>query len=153
MALQFIDHHRGGADRYAWMPPFDPEVAYENSHWWDGVRYGDDDPWFVQVLENGAEVARVVLVEDGGFNAAHVGVPVIGVERLMVYQIEVATAARGRGIGAQVVHGLGELHRDRRLFAYSEGADHFWESLGWERFNDPRPGPGRTLFIQPASSS
>lgn len=130
------------------MPPFDPEVSYENGQWWDYVR-SDDDPWFVQVLENDTEVARVVLVEDGGFNAAHVGVPVIGDERLMIHQIEVATAARGRGTGTRVVQGLGELHRDRRLFAYSLGADHFWESLGWERFDDPRPGPGRTLFVQP----
>lgn len=131
------------------MPPFDSEIAYENIHWWDHVRYGDDDPWFVQVLEDDAEVARIVLVEDGGFNAAYVGVPVIGDERLMIYQIEVAAEGRGSGIGTQVVHGLADRHPDRRLFAYSQGADHFWESLGWERFNDSRPGSGRTLYIQP----
>jgi len=37
----------------------------------------------------------------------------------------VATAARSRGIGAAVVQALVERHPDRRLFAYSEGADDF----------------------------
>lgn len=132
------------------MPPFDSEIAYENSHWWDHVRYGDDDPWFVQVLADDAEVARVELVEDGGVNPTYAGVPVIGDERLMIHLIEVAAEARGSGIGTQVVQGLADRHPDRRLFAYSEGADHFWESVGWQRFNDPRPGPSRTLFIAPA---
>lgn len=150
MPLQFVDYHRGVADRYSWMPPFDSNVTYENRQWWDHVRYGEDDPWFVQVLEDDTEVARVELVEDGGVNPAYVGVPVIGDERLMIHLVEVAAAERGRGIGTRVIQGLGELHRDRRLFAYSEGANHFWESLGWERFEDSRPGPGRTLFIQPA---
>jgi len=41
------------------MPPFDWEIPYENERWWDEVRYYADDPWFVQVLEDGVEVARV----------------------------------------------------------------------------------------------
>ncbi|SKM38215.1 acetyltransferase, gnat family protein [Mycobacteroides abscessus subsp. abscessus] len=131
------------------MPVFDPEVTYENPQWWDEVRYLEDDPWFVQVLDAGAEVARVELVEDGGVNPTYVGVPVIGAERLMIHLIEVATAARRRGIGTQVVLGLAERHPTRRLFAYSEGADDFWESLGWDRFTDPKKR-SRPLFIQPA---
>jgi GNAT superfamily N-acetyltransferase len=150
MTLESVDHRRGTADKYSWMPAFDPEVAYEHSHWWDEVRYLEDDPWFVQVLEGGVEVARVELVEGGGLNTTYAGVPVIGDERLMIHLIEVATAARRRGIGTRVVRGLAARHPDRRLFAYSEGADDFWGSLGWERFNDPQPGPSRTLFIQPA---
>lgn len=149
MPLQFIDHRRGTADRYSWMPQFDPGVAYENGHWWDEVRYLEDDPWFVQVLENGVEVARVELVEDGGVNTTYVGVPVIGDERLMIQLIEVAAAARGRKIGKQVVRGLEERHPDRRLFAYSEGADGFWGSLGWDRFTDPAKR-SRPLYIQPS---
>lgn len=131
------------------MPPFDPEVTYENPQWWDEVRYLEDSPWFVQVLEDDAEVARVELVEDGGVNPTYVGVPVIGDERLMIHLMEVATAARRRGIGTQVVLGLAERHPGRRLFAYSEGADDFWHSLGWDRFTDPAKR-SRPLFIQPA---
>jgi len=147
--LEFIDHRRGSADRFSWMPPFHPEITYENPHWWDGVRYRDDSPWFVQVLEDDVEVARVELVEDGGVNPTHVGVPVIGDERLMIHLIEVATTVRRRGIGTQVVLGLAERHPARRLYAYSEGADGFWDSLGWDRFTDPAKR-SRSLYIKPA---
>jgi ribosomal protein S18 acetylase RimI-like enzyme len=61
---------------------------------------------------------------------------------------KVATAARGRKIGTQVVQMLAERHRDRRLFAYSQDADRFWARLSWDRFDHP-DGDWRALFIQP----
>jgi len=131
------------------MPPFDRAVAYDNPHWWDDVPYLLDDPWFVQVLEDGVEVARVEFVEDGSVNPTYAGVPVIGAERLMIHLIEVAIAARGRKIGTQVVRGLEERNPDRRLIAYSEDADCFWNSLGWKRYVHPTKR-SRPLFIQPA---
>lgn len=45
--------------------------------------------------------------------------------------------SRGRGVGTQVVQGLGKRQRGNRLLAYSERADGFWASLGWERFDHP----------------
>lgn len=130
------------------MPPFDWAVVYEHPHWWN--RQLGDDPWFVQVLEGDVEVARVEFDDPGGINPRYANVPELGNERLEIQFIEVACAARGRGIGTQLVRGLADRHPDRRLFAYSEGADHFWASVGWEPFYDPGPGPvGRTLFIQP----
>ena len=57
MTLDLVDHHRGSADKYSWTPPSDWSIAYENERWWDGVRYYMEDPWFVQVVENGVEVA------------------------------------------------------------------------------------------------
>lgn len=152
MTLQFVDHRRGSADKYSWVPPFDWSVGYENDQWWDDVRYYHvSEPWFVQVLEGGVEVARVELDDPGGINPEYIGVPGLGDERLEIQLIEVATAAARRGIGTRVVQGLAELHRDRRLFAYSEEADEFWASLGWDRFDHP-DGPQfqRPLFIQPA---
>jgi len=148
MALQLLDLHRGPTDDRLWAPPFDWDVAYENEHWWN--RQLGDDPWFVRVLENSVEVARVELDDPGGINPAYRGVPKLGDERLEIQFIEVATAARGCGVGARVIHALAERHPGRRLFAYSE-ADRFWTRLGWEPFYDPSPGPaGRTLFIQRA---
>lgn len=149
VTLELIDYRRGSADRYSWMPPFDPDVAYENSHWWDQVRYLEDRPWFVQVLDDGVEVARIELVEDGAVNPTYVGVPVIGDERLMIHLIEVAATVHRRKIGTQAVRRLEERHPGRRLFAYSEGADDFWDSLGWGRFTDPAKR-SRPLYIQPA---
>ncbi|OFJ51171.1 hypothetical protein BEL07_24200 [Mycolicibacterium grossiae] len=40
-----------------------------------------------------------------------------------------------------------ERRPDRTLIAYSEGADRFWASLGWESFEHPAGGY-RTLFVQ-----
>jgi hypothetical protein len=144
---QFIDLRRGSADKCSWLPPFDWTAAYENERWWDEVRYYVDEPWFGQVLEDGVEVARVELDDPGNINPDYTDVPTIGGERLEIQLIEVATAACGRGIGARVVQALAEQHRDRRLFAYSEGADRFWVRLGWEQFVHP-DGGYRTLFIQ-----
>ena len=44
MTLDLVDHHRGSADKYSWMPPFDWSIAYENERWWDEVRYYVEDP-------------------------------------------------------------------------------------------------------------
>lgn len=153
MSLALVDYRRGPSDKYSWMPAFDWDTSYENERWWDEVRHYVDDPWFVQVLVDGVEVARVELDDPGGINPTYVGVPELGTERLEIQLVEVAAAARRRGIGRRVVRALSNRHPDRRLFAYSEQADGFWARLGWEPFYDPRPGPpGRTLFIQPAVS-
>lgn len=149
MELQLIDLGRGATNDPLWAPPFDSAVVYQNPHWWDQQLW--DEPWFVQVLHNGVEVARVELDDPGGINPSYEGVPELGDERLGIQFIEVSTAAQGRGIGTEVVRRLADRHRDRRLFAYSEEADRFWASVGWDPFYDPRPGPvGRTLFVQPA---
>jgi hypothetical protein len=147
--LQFIDLRRDSADRYSWIPPFDSTVPYANEHWWDDVPYLVDDPRYILVLEDGVEVARVELDDPGDINPDYVNVPTIGDERLEIQFIEVAAAACGRKIGTRVVVALAEQRRNRRLFAYSEAADRFWASLGWEQFDHP-DGDWRALFIQPA---
>lgn len=68
MALEFVDLHRGGASKYSWIPPFDRTVDYENEHWWDRTSPYGDSPWYVQVLEDDVEVARVELDDPGGIN-------------------------------------------------------------------------------------
>lgn len=131
------------------MPPFDFDTAYENERWWDDVPYPFDDPWYVQVLEDGAEVARVELDDPGGINPEYADGPELGPERLEIQFIEVATASRRLGLGTRVVQALQERHPDRRLFAYSEEAHGFWASLGWERFDHPEGEQfRRPLFIQ-----
>ncbi|MEE2062273.1 GNAT family N-acetyltransferase [Rhodococcus artemisiae] len=149
MTLKLADLRRGDADRYSWYPTFDSAVAYENEHWWDAPNYDDDSTWYVQVLEDDAEVARVKLDDPGDINPEYAGVPIVGPERLEILFIEVATAAQGRGVGTEVVRALERRHTDRRFFAYSKDAHGFWASLGWERFDHPESeqsyGP---LFIQ-----
>ncbi|MGV0838070.1 GNAT family N-acetyltransferase [Mycolicibacterium thermoresistibile] len=149
MRLELVDLRRDGADRYSWVPPFDFDTAYENERWWDDVPYLFDDPWYVQVLEGGVEVARVELDDPGGINPEYAEVPPLGPERLEIQFFEVATAARGRGVGTRVVRALQESHPDRRLFVYSEEAHPFWASLGWKRCDHPEGEQfHRPLFIQ-----
>ncbi|MFL0242343.1 MULTISPECIES: N-acetyltransferase [Mycobacteriaceae] len=147
MALHLIDLRPGDAGSRWWMPPFDQAVEYEHPHWWN--RQLGDDPWCLQVIEDDTEVARVEFDDPGGINPQYANVPELGDDRLEIQFIEVSTAARGRGVGTQLVRDLMERHPDRRLFAYSEGADRFWSRLGWEPFVHPAGGY-RTLFIQPA---
>jgi hypothetical protein len=94
---------------------------------------------------------RIELFEDIHFEH-YAEVPGVGAERLEIQFIEETVAARGRRVGTRAVHGLAERHPDRRLLAYREGAEGFWASLGWERFDHPegRPEFHRALFIQPA---
>lgn len=110
--------------------------------------FGADDPWYVQVMEVGAEVARIELKEDVDIQH-YANVQVVGNERLEIAFIEVAAVECGRGIGTQAVRALEQRHPDRRLLAYSEEADGFWALLGWEPFRYP-DGDWRTLIIQPA---
>lgn len=148
MTLELIDLRPGPSDERWWQPPFDYGVVYEHPHWWQ--RQLGDEPWFVQVLERGVEVARVELDDPGGIDPEYANVPELGDERLEIQFIEVATAARGGDVGGRVVQRLMERHPNRRLFAYSVQADWFWARLGWKPFYDPRPGPpGSPLFIQP----
>jgi len=149
VTLELVDLRPAASADCWWTPPFDSTVIYEHPHWWN--QQVGDESWFVQVLEHGTEVARVEFDDPGGINPNYEGVPELGDERLEIQFIEVASAARGRGIGTRLVHRLADRHSERRFFAYSQEADGFWDSLGWEPFYDLRPGPaGRTLFIQHA---
>lgn len=149
VTMALVDLRRGTANKYSWRPPFDSTIAYENERWWDHAPYFAEDPWYVQVLEAGVEVARVELDDLGGINPEYTDVPALGPERLEIQFIEVATAARGRGVGTRVMRGLEQRHANRRLFAYSEEADGFWTSLGWDRFDHP-DGSHRALYIRTA---
>jgi GNAT superfamily N-acetyltransferase len=97
----------------------------------------------------GVEVARVELDHHFG-GSLHVGAPELGATALEIQFMEVAASHRRQGIGAPVVERLEDEYPDRRLLALSEGADEFWASLGWERF-DYSDGLRlyRPLFVQP----
>ena len=99
MTLELIDLRPAASDERWWRPPFDSQVAYAHPHWWS--RQLGDDPWFVQVRERGVEVARVELDDPGGINPEYANVPMLRDERLEIQFIEVAAAARGRGVGGK----------------------------------------------------
>ncbi|WP_372489667.1 GNAT family N-acetyltransferase [Prescottella equi] len=148
MALKLVTHRCDSAKTKRSLPPFDRAVRYAKEGWWDGGRLLRD-PWYVQVLEDDVEVGRVALDDyPPELDPEYRGAPRLGRERLKIQFIAVAEMERGRGIGPRVVRALVEEHADRRFFAYSEGADRFWASLGWKRFATP-DGLRAPLFIQP----
>lgn len=95
------------------------------------------DPWFMQALEEGAEVARIELDDPGGINTAYTSVPALGPERVDNKFFEVSTVAHGIGVGARLVQALVDRYPIRRLFACSEESHGFWSARGWARFDHP----------------
>ncbi|WP_235615072.1 GNAT family N-acetyltransferase [Mycobacteroides abscessus] len=134
--------------------PFPSSEGYEHPDWWRDAGGAVGDPWFVEVLEGGVEVARVQLDERGGINPAYTDAPAIDTHDLLEIQnIEVRAVARRRKVATRTVLALAERNPERRLMAYSmdAGSDGFWNSLSWESyFYSERGLTGRTLFIQPA---
>ncbi|ARK06964.1 hypothetical protein B8281_15905 [Cellulosimicrobium sp. TH-20] len=126
--------------------PFGPNRAF-TEEWWNELAEADDQSRYIEVRADGVEVARVELDESVSFDF-YIGAPTLGRMALEVQFIEVAADHRRRRIGLSVVNALAERHPDRRLVAFSEGADRFWASLGWTRY-EHSDGCSRPLFIQP----
>lgn len=80
---------------------------------------------FVQVLQGGVEVARVEFDDPGGINPECANVPQLGIERLEIQFIEVATAARGRGVGTAVVRALEETELGPAVVRVQRGRRRF----------------------------
>lgn len=153
MTLELVDYRAPAVMKKSWTP-FQSSEGYEHPDWWSDAGGAVGDPWFVAVLEDGVEVARVQLDERGGINPHYAGAPTIDTHDLLEIQnIEVRIAARRGKVATRGLLALAERHPERRLMAYSMGADSdgFWNSLGWESyFYSERGLNGRTLFIQPA---
>ncbi len=96
-------------------------------------------------------MARVQVVE-AVFPEEYVGVPSFGRDMLKIQLLEVAVDRRREGLGTRVVRSLGDVFPGLRFEAFSEGADEFWLSLGWDRF-EHRDGRHQSLFIEPAATS
>ena len=147
--LELKTIRRGPEDnRYSWMP-FEPNTNF-NAGWWDMPPYITDEPWYVhvQVLRGGEEIARVEL-DDHFPGSLPLGAPKLGAQALEIQFIEVVPRHRRQGVGKEVIAALSAANPDRRLVALSEGADNFWASLGWDRY-DYSDGSHhyRPLFVQ-----
>jgi hypothetical protein len=113
-----------------------------------------DDPRYVRVIDDeGDEVARIELDDEGFETTNFAGAPELGEERLEIQFFEVSSHRRGRGIGTSVVGLLAKMYPGRRLCALSVGADCFWASLEWNRYEhvgQTARGPQYSpLFVQP----
>ena len=103
MTLELVDHRAPAAVKKSWTP-FPSSEGYKHPDWWSDAGGAVGDPWFVAVLEDGVEVARVQLDERGGINPDYAGTPTIdAADLLKIQNIEVRTTARRRRIATRVV--------------------------------------------------
>lgn len=152
MLLDLVELVRPPDERF-WFP-FDFDEAGDgfNLDWWhNGPVYPDSESSFLRIVDGATEVCRVRLGHSVSIDH-YANVPVLGTTGLEVGLIEVRAGLRCRGIGGAVVDLLAGRYPDRRMAAFSEGADGFWAGLGWSRHlpSEPEDIPFyRPLFIQP----
>jgi ribosomal protein S18 acetylase RimI-like enzyme len=138
--LEMVEKH----GQYGWER-FKEHEGF-NERWWSAYRFAPAGSTFFEIRCAGVEVARLQLVEGVHF-AGYVDAPDLGDTGLEIAFVEVASDCRRQGIGRRLVALLYARYPKRRLFGFSEGADDFWSSLGWDRYE--RAGLWRPLYIQP----
>jgi GNAT superfamily N-acetyltransferase len=129
-----------------WRPfPSDPRFELD---WWDRRTSFPPDGIWVAAAVGDTEVIRVELDEscqpDDYLDTAS-----LGGRPLEIQFLEVAKDSRLQGLGTAMVHAIADRFPNRVLMAFSEGADGFWESLGWSRVDHPEGWPYQPLFVQP----
>lgn len=142
------------------MPPGGGPIEWEpytedaqfNADWWNASPFSmdpeDESSWW-SLVQDGVEVARLELGQDV-YCEQYLDLPDIGPDRLQIQLLEVAAPARRNGIGRGAMNLVAERFPDKRLMAFSEEADAFWERLGWLRCDHPDgPTHHRPLFIAP----
>lgn len=120
-----------------YVSPFDGRTNGFRAGWWEtyfhNTRNRHHRPYSF-ADHTGAEAARALLREWAGFSdleGAGVSLPprAVAVDFLEVRE---DLHHPRRGIGTQVVRLIETICPDETLFAFSEGADEFWGSTGWE---------------------
>ncbi|MFJ6534572.1 hypothetical protein [Microbacterium sp. NPDC091662] len=135
-----------------YISPFDTRVPGFRSGWWGDYFQNTIDPDhrpYSFTDHTGAEAARALLREHAGFTNRKIGIS-LPPRAVAVDFIEVREDLYHprQGVGTRVVRLIEAIYPDVTLFAFSEGADQFWGSTGWEFIpradGDDRPRP---LFV------
>ena len=120
-----------------YVSPFDRRARGFRPGWWEDYfqnsRNRHHRPYSFRD-QTGAEAARALLREWAGFSdleGAGVSLPSQAVAVDFIEVREDLYHPR-RGVGTQVVRLIEAIYPDDTLFAFSEDADEFWASTGWE---------------------
>lgn len=116
-----------------WEKDF-PESAEFDDRWWTGLARRPERCRWYSGLNRGAEVARAQIDLSSSISEAFRGVVSPKAGFVEIVFLEVAGRGRGAGFGRALVGELVDLYPDRSFAAFSEGADRFWGSLGWVRY-------------------
>jgi hypothetical protein len=131
LTVQFVPQKQNYAS------PFDGRIPGFRPDWWVDTFAGPSNPNHLPYSftdEAGQEVARALLRARAGFadfEDAGVSLPsdAISVDFM---EVRADLHSPRQGFGTRVVRELERLHLTSTLYAFSEGADEFWGSTGWE---------------------
>jgi hypothetical protein len=116
--------------------------------WWEDLAYGykRNRNFFFSFFEDQIEVARaeIELKNDAG---SHYGFRTPSNPCAVIHFFEVAEGRRRTGVGTQALSLLRSRFGFSPLVAYSEEADDFWDSLGWNRHEYPDSAAYRPLYV------
>lgn len=134
--------------------PFSTDDGFTDG-WWDDSMYGyataaEVTEQYYAVYDGQTEVARaeVEVVDrlEGDYPAPSVPGPYA-----VIHFFEVSADYRRRGHGRQAIALLAARFEGTPLVAYSEDADEFWGSLGWERHpHQTEPLHHRPMYVATA---
>lgn len=120
--------------------------------WWDDIIYGfEPSQHFYSVFDGQHEVARVEVEIQDVLNPEY-ELPRHQGQYAVIHFFEVSEDHRRRGRGTDAVQLIADLYEGTPLVAFSEGADGFWGSLGWGRYeHKTEPEHSRPMYVGLAS--
>lgn len=132
--------------------PFEYDTEGFNDQWWHGRAGPVGDTTlggtiYVQFLKDDLEIGRAELTP-WKLSASYVGLNK-SLPCLQIWFFEIRTQFRGKDFGSMFASRLAEHFSDLPLIAFSEGADKFWDSIGWYYFprKDGKTQSYRKLFV------
>lgn len=116
--------------------------------WWEDTIYGfEPSQHFYSVYDGQNEVVRVETEIQDILNeeyevSAHPG------PYAVIHFFEVSEDHHRKGYGTEAVQLIADRYEAMPLVAFSEGADDFWASLGWTRYeHKTEPDHSRPMYV------
>lgn len=124
--------------------------------WWDDFLYGyssvdEVDEQFYAVFNGQDEVARIEVEIEDALGEEYPAPSVPG-PYAVIHFFEVSEEHRRRGYGTQVIRLIEQHYEGMPLVAFSEDADDFWGSLGWERHEHKTDPASRARYVSPGKT-
>lgn len=116
--------------------------------WWDDTIYGfEPTQHFYSFYEGPHEVARVEIEVQDSLNEEY-ELPDSPGPYAVTHSFEVSEDHRRKGYGTEAVQLIADRYEAMPLVAFSEGADDFWGSLGWARYeHKTEPEHSRPMYV------
>lgn len=126
--------------------PFSEADNFDDDWWLDTLDGFVPSIHFYSFYSGQDEVARAeVEVQDEVDPGYELQLPA---PYAVIHFFEVSEDHRRHGLGTDAVRLLADRYGDLPLVAFSEGADEFWGSLGWQRYEHrTEPEHSRRMFV------